>query len=315
MRKNKKTAEELDPINLRNLRLTHPNKILDEASGMTKLDLARYYLDIADKMLPYIAHRPLSIVRCPEGSAKPCFFQKHAGISLPEGVKTIAVPNHKTGTQEEFLTVDSAQGLLSLAQMGVLEIHTWGSKDRQLEKPDQIVFDLDPDTTIDWPTLASAAQELRKRLRALDLESSLKSTGGKGLHLIVPIAPRHSWAVVRDFAHQVMLQMEKDQPSLYLTKMTKSARSHRIYLDYLRNDRGATSIAPFSPRARSGMSVALPLDWKELKSDRAPVFHVMDFAEWKSRLRRNPWRGLDDSKQCLTAAAIRALGQSPRPKP
>jgi len=311
IRKNKKAADEVETINLQ---LTHSNKILDEASGMTKLDLARYYLDIADKMLPYIAHRPLSIVRCPEGSGKPCFFQKHAGIGLPEGVKTIAVPNRKSGTQEEFLTVDSAQGLLSMAQLGVLEIHTWGSKDRRLEKPDQIVFDLDPDTTIDWSTLASAAHELRKRLRAVDLESYLKSTGGKGLHLVVPIAPQHSWTVVRGFAHQVMLGMEKDEPSLYLTKMTKSARSHRIYLDYLRNDRGATSIAPFSPRARSGVPVALPLDWKELKSDRAPAFHVMDFAQWKSRLRRNPWRGLSVSKQRLTAAAIRALQPSSRPR-
>ncbi len=282
--------------------LTHPDKILDAESGMTKQQLADYYAAVADHMLPHIADRPLSVVRCPDGTGKSCFFQKHVGMGLPDGVKSIPVKNRRTGETEEYLTVDSREGLVGLAQMGVLEIHPWGSRSGSLEKPDRIVFDLDPDTAIDWKTLAETARDLKKRLKKLGLESFVKSTGGKGLHVVVPIKPEHEWPAIKDFAHRMVLDMEKATPDLYVTKMSKATRKGRIYLDYLRNDREATSVAPYSPRARSGAPVAMPLRWNELDAPKAPVFRVSDFAQWRKRLSRDPWEALLRAKQRLSLA-------------
>jgi bifunctional non-homologous end joining protein LigD len=282
--------------------ITHPGKVLDQESGMTKEDLARYYLAVAEHMLPHVADRPLSVVRCPDGSSKPCFFQKHVGTSLPEGVGSVPIANRKTGKKEEFLTVNSAEGLVGLAQMGVLEIHTWGSRNKSPDVPDRIVFDLDPGDGIEWQTLAAAALELRALLKKMKLEGFLKGTGGKGLHIVAPIEPDSDWGTVKQFAHAVALRMEERQPDLYLTKMAKAARKNRIYLDYLRNDREATSIAPYSSRARSGAPVAMPLDWKELDSHSRPVFHVMDFAEWEKRLSRDPWKAMPKVRQSIISA-------------
>jgi bifunctional non-homologous end joining protein LigD len=288
-----------------NLPLTHPDKILDPESGMTKLMLANYYLAVGDHMLPHIADRPLSIVRCPEGIGKPCFFQKHIGMGLPAGIRSVPVPDKKGGQTEQYVTLNSAEGLVGMAQMGVLEIHPWGSKNDSLERPDRIIFDLDPDESIDWKTLAATANEFRARLEALGLQSFLKTTGGKGLHVVAPIRPENDWPTIKEFAHNFVLGFERKNPALYLTKMTKALRKNRIYLDYLRNDRGSTAVAPYSTRARSGAPVALPLNWKDLNSKTRPTFHVADFNSWKKRLSRDPWAEMDGVKQRLTAAAIR----------
>ncbi|MGH9564247.1 MAG: non-homologous end-joining DNA ligase, partial [Terracidiphilus sp.] len=260
-----------------------------------------YYVAVAEHLLPHVADRPLSVVRCPDGNSKPCFFQKHVGLGLPPGVKSVPIRNRKAGETEDFLTVDSAEGLVGLAQMGVLEIHPWGSRNESLEEPDRIVFDMDPDTAIGWKTLAETAQEFKKRLARFGLKSFLKSTGGKGLHVVVPIRPEREWAEVKEFAHNLVLEMERAQPDLYVTKMTKASRKNRIYLDYLRNDRGSTSVAAFSPRARPGTPVAMPLQWSELRSAQAPIFHVSDFEEWKKRLARDPWREMETVDQELGA--------------
>jgi bifunctional non-homologous end joining protein LigD len=290
------------------IHLTHPEKVLDAESGMTKGALAEYYLAVAERMLPHVADRPLSVVRCPEGSGKPCFYQKHVGRGLPQGVESIAVPNRKTGAKEDFLTLHSAEGLAGMAQMGVLEIHPWGSKNDALDQPDRIVFDLDPDPAVKWPALTECALDLRKRLRKLHLESFLKSTGGKGLHVVVPIEPEQEWPAVKSFAHAMVLEMERENPELYITKASKVARKNRIFLDYLRNDREATSIAPFSPRARSGAPVSMTLQWSELKASALPAFHVSDFERWRSRLNRDPWKDMPSARQRLTEAALRATG-------
>ncbi len=299
-RKNSKVATQLN--------ITHPEKVLDRESGMTKLALAQYYVGVAERMLPHIVDRPLSVVRCPEGSGKPCFFQKHVGRGLPSGVESIPIPNRKTGEAEEFLTLSTVDGLIGMAQMGVLEIHPWGSRNETLDQPDRVIFDLDPDAAIGWSTLAATADELRRGLKKLGLVSFLKSTGGKGLHLVVPVEPEYEWPAVKQFAHQVVLEMEAAQPELYITKMSKAERKNRIFLDYLRNDREATSIAPFSPRARSGAPVAITLDWKELKSAAAPAFHVGDFAQWRARLNRDPWKEMTKTKQHLTEEMLRDTG-------
>lgn len=303
----------IEPIT--HLAITHPEKILDPESGMTKQVLAEYFLAVAERMLPQVANRPLSVVRCPEGSSKPCFFQKHVGRGLPAGVKSIAVPNLKTGEVEQYLTLDSAEGLVGLAQMGVLEIHPWGSCNDALGKPDRIVFDLDPDAAIDWETLAASAAKLRARLKKIGLDSFLKSTGGKGLHVVAPILPEFEWAPVKQFAHAVVLEFEAADPALYITKMVKAARTNKIYLDYLRNDRGSTSIAPFSPRARAGVPVAMTLDWKELQAASRPQFHVTDFPQWRARLRRDPWRAMTGLRQHLTEEILRAVEPGLRTAP
>ena len=212
-------------------------------------------------------------------------------------MESVDVPDKKTGKKEPYITLSTAEALAGLAQMGVLEIHPWGSKNDNLERPDMIVFDLDPDTEISWRTLADSAAEVRRQLKSLGLESFLKTTGGKGLHVVVPITPKLDWSAVKQFAHSFALAMEEQAPNLYLTKMSKAARKGRIFIDYLRNERGATAVAPYSPRARAGAAVALPLSWAELKLPKRPVFEVADFSEWKQRLARDPWKDMLKTRQ------------------
>ncbi|AXC11140.1 ATP-dependent DNA ligase [Acidisarcina polymorpha] len=286
------------------IRLTHPDKILDAASQLTKQQLADYYWQIAPFMLPHIAGRPLSLVRCPEGSGQPCFFQKHASNMLPKSLESVEVRDKKTGKIEPYITLSTQTALAELAQLGVLELHPWGSRNEDLEHPDRIIIDLDPDTAIEWQTLAASAAEVRAALKKLHLESFLKTTGGKGLHVVIPIEPEYDWGVVKQFAHAFALSMEKQNPALYLTKMTKSARAGRIYIDYLRNERGATAVAPFSPRARPEANVSMPINWSELKLPERPTFRVVDFAEWSSRLKRDPWKRLPATNQRITPEVL-----------
>jgi bifunctional non-homologous end joining protein LigD len=292
------------------IRLTHPDKVLDPGSHLTKRQLADFYLAIADRMLPHIVDRPLSLVRCPEGAGKPCFFQKHVNHTLPPGITGVDVPDKKTGVPEPYITITSANAkpetLAGLAQMGVLEVHPWGSTNDDLEHPDRLIFDLDPDESLPWPTLCSAAADVRKRLKRAGLESFLKTTGGKGLHIVAPITPKHDWLTVKEAAHNLVLAMERANPTLYLTKMTKSARAGKIYLDYLRNERGATAVAPLSPRARIGCTVSLPLPWTALKLPDRPVFRVADFDSWRDQLRSDPWKPMLTLRQNLDPKALAA---------
>jgi len=287
------------PASASPVRLTHPDKVLDAESGLTKADLSAYYQGVAEHMLPHIADRPLSLVRCPEGTGKPCFFQKHVTSMLPQGVEGIDVPNKKTGEPEPYITLHTTDAIINMAQMGVLEVHPWGSRNNDLEHPDRLIFDLDPDESIPWSTLCAAAAEVRKRLKKAGLESFLKTTGGKGLHIVAPILPDLGWAEVKDLAHKLVNAMERDNPTLYLTKMTKAARKGKIYLDYLRNERGATAVAPYSPRARAGAHVSLPLPWSALKLPERPVYSVKNFDEWRSRLRNDPWKAMLTTRQHL----------------
>lgn len=281
------------------IRLTHPDKILDESSGVTKQALAEYYQAIAEVMLPFIADRPITIVRCPDGSGKQCFYQKHKNKMLSGSFGSIDIVDKKSGKPEPYITLSKPESIVELAQLGVLEVHPWGSCNEHLEEPDRIILDLDPDESLPWQTLAASALEVRKRLKAIGLESFVKSTGGKGLHVVAPIRPEHPWPVVKQFAHNFVLAMEKDAPSRFLTKMTKAARAGKIYLDYLRNERGSTAVAPYSPRARAGLPVAIPLSWNELKLDHLPRFHVSDFSGWQKRLSSDPWKELPKLDQRL----------------
>src|SRR5271157_3821407 len=191
--------------------------------------------------------------------------------------------------------------------MGVLEIHPWGSKNDNLERPDLIIFDLDPDAAISWRTLADSAAEVRRQLKSMGLESFLKTTGGKGVHVVIPIEAKLDWTAVKQFAHSFALAMEQQRPNLYLSKMSKAARKDRIFIDYLRNERGATAIAPYSPRARAGAPVALPLSWADLELPERPIFQVAQFDEWKRRLTRDPWKLFLETRQPLGAELLKAI--------
>ncbi len=288
------------------VRLTHAGKILDAESQLTKQQLADYYWAVSAHMLPHIEGRPVSLVRCPDGSERPCFYQKHVNHLLPPGIVATEVPDKKTGKIEPYITLSNAEALAGLAQIGVLEVHPWGSRNDDLEHPDRIIIDLDPDTAISWTRLAESAVEVRKQFKKIGLESFVKSTGGKGLHVVVPIVAEYDWTVIKQFAHEFVLKMEKEAPALYLTKMTKAARKGKIFLDYLRNERGATAVAAFSPRARPGAPVSLPLSWSDLELRERPVVHVADFEDWKDRLSRDPWKQFLKTRQRIT---LKMLGQ------
>jgi bifunctional non-homologous end joining protein LigD len=300
-------AKTVAPEEKASIRLTHPEKVLDSDSGITKQMLADYYWAVAENMLPHIADRPLSLVRCPEGIGKPCFYQKHVNSMLPKDIGTVMVPDKKTGKPEPYITLNSRESLAGLAQMGVLEIHPWGARNEDLEHADRIIIDLDPDESLPWSTVTEAACDVRERLKHLGLDSFLKTTGGKGLHIVAPIAPQHDWDTIKSFAHNFVLAMERASPRLYLAKMTKAARIGKIYLDYLRNERGATAVAPYSPRSRAGAPVSMPLAWSELSSRERPRFSVSDFADWRARLRKDPWKLLPNKSQQLTSEAIQSI--------
>jgi bifunctional non-homologous end joining protein LigD len=287
-------------------RVTHPDKIVDPETGLTKQALVDYYLAVAPLMLPHVTGRPLSLVRCPNGTGKKCFYQKHLGPGMPPGIGGVEIPDRKGKGVETYVTVQGEESLAGLAQMNVLEIHPWGSTNDDLEHPDRIIFDLDPDEAVSWPTLCESAVEVRERLKKLGLQSFVKTTGGKGLHVVAPIRPKFDWERIKAFTHAFTLQMEQDNSKLYISKMTKAARTNKIFVDYLRNEWEATAVAPYSSRARLGMAAALPLEWAELKSSKRPKFVIAQFGEWSDRMRKDPWKAMLSSEQEIPAKLFAA---------
>jgi bifunctional non-homologous end joining protein LigD len=282
-------------------KVTHPDKVVDPETGVTKQALVDYYLAVAPRMLPHVTARPLSLVRCPSGTGKKCFYQKHLGPGMPPGIKGVEIPDKRGNGSETYVTVEGDESLAGLAQMNVIEIHPWGSTNADLEHPDRIIFDLDPDEAVSWKTLCDSAIEVRERLKQLDLESFVKTTGGKGLHIVAPIRPKYGWEQVKAFTHAFTTQMEQDNGKLYISKMTKAARANKIFVDYLRNERDATAVAPYSSRARLGMAAALPLEWSELTSSERPKFLIARFEDWRDRLEKDPWKAMLTSKQEIPA--------------
>jgi bifunctional non-homologous end joining protein LigD len=291
------------------VRLTSPDKVLYPEQGITKLELATYYRTVAKWMLPHVANRPLVLVRCPEGRGKACFYQKHPPAGSPETLRQISIRESKN-TEPYLVAVDEA-GLISLAQIGALEIHAWGSRVDNLEYPDRLILDLDPDPAVPWARVVQSAQQVRRFLQDLGLESFVKTTGGKGLHLVVPIERRHGWDEVKDFCKQVADLIVAADPSHYTANMAKAARAGKIFVDYLRNSRGATAIVPYSTRARPGAPISTPLTWQQLtpkiKSDH---FTIRTIARRLSSLKKDPWEGIDAVRQSLTAPLkkLRSLG-------
>ena len=285
-------------IAIEGVRLSHPEKVLYPEQKITKRALAEYYEAVADHMLPHVAKRPISLVRCPSGRQTNCFFQRHAGSGIPSELHETQISGFEDSGA--YLYITSAKGLIALVQMGVLEIHPWGSRVDMPLKPDRLVFDLDPGEGLPFKTVVTAAAEVRKTLEDLGLTSFLKTTGGKGLHVVLPIARRYSWAQAKAFAKAVAERMAKHAPDRYLTRVSKAERRGRIFIDYLRNDPTSTAVGPYSTRARDGAPVATPLDWSELTPRLDPAkFHVGTVPQRLAKLRRDPWEGMAKLQQKL----------------
>ncbi len=284
--------------------LTHAGRVVYPALGLTKLDLARYYESIADWVLPHLVARPTTLVRCPEGMAEPCFYQKHTGWWAPAAVRRVRIrEKQKIG---EYLVVDDLPALVGLVQLGILEIHTWNSRTETLEQPDRLVFDLDPADDVPWAAVVAAAKVVRARLDDVGLESFVKTTGGKGLHVVAPIVPGPDWPTCAAFAKRLAEGLEHDAPDAFVASMSKARRHGRIFVDHLRNVRGSTSIAAYSTRAREHAPVSVPLGWDELDAvPRGDGYTVETVVRRVRSLRADPWARYPRLRQRLPDAGAR----------
>lgn len=289
--------------------LTHPERILYPELGVTKLALARYYESIQAWVLPWLAHRPLVMLRCPEGR-EACFYQKHLVKSQARAVPRIAI--REKDEVRDYVYVRSLADILTLVQHGVLEFHVWGCRVEDIEHPDLLVFDLDPAPEVAWQEVLRTARELRKRLQALGLTAFPRTTGGKGLHLVVPLQPQADWESVKSFARAVSELHARDEPQLLTTHMGLAKRHGRIFIDYLRNMRGATAIASYSVRARPGAPVAVPLRWDEL-GVRSDHYTVETLQRRLGALRADPWEGFFSAAVPLSAEMLKAVVEPNNP--
>jgi bifunctional non-homologous end joining protein LigD len=277
-----------------NVRLSHPDRIYWRDAGVTKEALAKYYKKVWKRMRPHVTGRVLAVVRCPEGAEGQCFFQKHARAGIPTEFLHLV-----TEKGDKIISIDRLDGLIALVQGGVLEVHARGSTVDDRERANRLVFDLDPGPGTGFKDVVAAAREVRARLRRVKLKSFVKTTGGKGLHVVVPIRPT-PWDVAKIFAYVVAASMAKDEPRRYTANPIKSRRHNRVFIDYLRNSREATAIVPYSTRARAGAPVAVPVAWSELGAIKAAnQYTVRNIAQRLSKLGADPWAGMGRSPPAL----------------
>ncbi len=295
------------PTTVAGVTLTHPDRVLFPDQGFTKLALARYYEQVGTWILPHLTDRPLTLVRCPEGHDKECFYQKHANDTVPDTIGRVKIRDEKGVSL--YMIADSLQAVIGLVQMGVLELHTWGAKRDALERPDRIIIDLDPDPTVPWKFVIEAAQLVKTLLNEMELECFVKTTGGKGLHVVLPLQRVHTWDEVKAFSKGLADHLVRLIPDRFIANMSKQKRKGKIYVDYLRNARGATAIAAYSTRARAGAPVSVPLAWEELSVElRSDHFTVANVAERLNALKQDPWRDYFRIKQKLTRKMKGSLG-------
>lgn len=279
--------------------LSHPDRVLFPEQAVTKLALTRYYEAVGDWILPHVKDRPLTLVRCPEGYHKECFYQKHATDRMPGAIGRVEVPADQGHAC--YTIAHSLEALLGLVQIGVLEIHTWGAKRDKLDRPDRMILDLDPGHAVDWSSVIEGAQLLRTLLRELNLTSFVKTTGGKRLHVVVPLQRVHTWDEVKTFSTSLAEHLERLIPERFVATMSRAKRKGKIYVDYLRNSQGATAVAAFSTRARPGAPVSVPLAWDELSIDlRSDSFTLVNLPARLHRLPKDPWAEYGATKQRLT---------------
>ncbi len=282
--------------------ISHGERVIDPGSKTTKLELVRFYEQVAPLCLVHAARRPLALVRCPEGVAGQCFFQKHSHRGMSS---EIHVDLDVEG--DEILSVVGVPGVVALAQWGVVELHGWGSRLDRLESPDWIVLDLDPSPEIPWSGLVEGARLIRERLSELGFVPFVKTTGGKGLHLVVPLVRRHDWDMVKSFSKALALDIAMREPTRFTHNMAKHARHGRIFVDHLRNVRGSTAVLPYSVRARDGLPVAMPIEWSELDAIEPRTLTVSSVPNWLAKRHRDPWLELRSSAKAISRNMLDAL--------
>ena len=286
--------------------ISHPQRVIYPGMHITKQELAEYYLFVSDKMMPHIVDRPLSMVRCPEGASEPCFFQRHVGLGKSPYLHEVNV--RVKGKARDYLMIHDVEGLISLVQWGVIEVHPWQCAANNLDKPDRIIFDLDPDPSVSLKQLIDGAQEVRQRMQQLGLSTFLKTTGGKGLHVVVPMTPSYGFPTIKSFARAIAESMASDSPTKYIANMSKAKRTGKIFVDYLRNDVTATAVAPYSARAREGATVSTPLAWEELTGTlKLSSFTIDTVPQRLKRQRKDPWQDFSKTKQKIAANYLKAL--------
>jgi bifunctional non-homologous end joining protein LigD len=300
-------------VDVSGISMSHPDRMMFPVARLTKLDLARYYEAIATWVLPHLAGRPLTLVRCPNGTgtsgmkkAQECYYMRHSKVWSPPAVRRVRI-SEKTKIGE-YLIADSLPALIGLVQMDVVEIHTWNSRFERLERPDRLVIDLDPGDQVEWTAVVTAARAVRMLLESLDLESFVKTTGGRGLHVVVPLTPRADWATCLAFARAVAAALVRQQPDRFTERFARLGRENKILVDYLRNNRTNTSIAAYSTRARPEATVSVPLAWSELTAGRLPErFTVPTVVARLGRLRTDPWKEYGKRRQTIPPGGIDAL--------
>jgi bifunctional non-homologous end joining protein LigD len=286
------------------VRISHPDRLIYPDLGISKIQLARYYEEIADWIVPHVADRPLTLVHCPAGLAAPCIYLKHAKAWGPSALRRVQIQEKtKVG---EYLVADSIEAVVSLAQMGIVEIHTWNSTMAHIDQPNRIVWDLDPGPGVTWTQVVRAARLMREVLKTLGLTSWVKTTGGRGLHVVVPITPARDVEECLQFSRDVSEAIVRTDPQLYTTTFAKLGRERKILIDYLRNNRTNTSICAFSPRARAGATVSMPLDWSDLNASPARWTLTTVLQCLKGR-RADPWAKYWTSGREISNASFAAL--------
>jgi len=291
------------------IKISHPERLIWPSLKITKLDLARYYDGVGELIVPQLARRPLTLVRCPDGAEKKCFYQRHLAMGASPGeVKTFKRSRSSKGF---YIYIDSHSALVTLVQNGAVELHTWGATGPDVQHPDRITLDLDPDEDLPWAKLVQATQMTRTVVEALQLRSFLKTTGGKGLHVVIPIQPKPGWSEVKEFSRLIAEFLVRAEPKLFIANMSKERRTQKVFVDYLRNSETASAVAAFSARARPGAGVSTPLAWSELTDDEdlRAKFTVLSVPQRLAALKKDPWVDYAKTRQSITETMWRALGK------
>jgi bifunctional non-homologous end joining protein LigD len=293
------------------VKLTNPDKVLYPEAGVTKRDLALYYEAIGEWIMPHLSNRPLTLLRCPNGWNKECFYQKHADQSVAQIIDRVSIQD--SGGPASYMMANSIGALVALTQMGVLELHPWGSRAPKLAFPDRIIFDFDPDESLEWKTIAEAVNLLKTLLDTLGLRGFLKTTGGKGLHVVIPIEAKLPWEQIKGFSQAIAQLFVKTFPDRFTSKLLKLSRRGKIFIDYLRNGEGSTAVAPYSIRAKANAPVSTPIGWTELVRDvRHDYFNVKNVPSRLKRLKRDPWHDFLSLRQTITKAMMETVGFAPQ---
>jgi len=286
--------------------ISNPQRVIDKVSGATKLALAEYYQAVADRLVPQLAGRPLSIVRAPEGVDGESFFQRHCGrLKMPH---MRALPKNLDPEHARLIQADNITAVIEAVQMGTIEFHTWNARSDRVERPDRVIFDLDPDPALPWSSMVEATELTLRLLDDLGLQAFLKTSGGRGMHVVMPLDRRHDWDLARQFARSVTERLAREAPELIVDKMGPQNRVGRIFVDYLRNQRGASTVAAYSVRARPGLAVSVPIEREELAQlERADRWNIGNLDERLRALRSDPWARYGAVRQRLTQALLKRL--------